>query len=129
MWVRVNVNPLHHRVGDCAIRAISMALDQPWEETYMGVAIKGLEMADMPSGNHIWGAYLKDNGFSRHLVPDTDGIYTVEDFANDHQEGTYILALEGHVVCVKDGNYLDSWDSGHEVPLFYWTKNNEKDVI
>lgn len=81
-------------------------------------------MADMPSGNHIWGAYLKDHGFTRHIVPidKADSIYTVADFAEDHKDGTYILALDGHVVCVKDGDILDSWDSGHEIPLFFWTK-------
>lgn len=98
----------------------------------MGVCLKGLELADMPSGNHVWGQYLKDHGFTRHLAPDdkTDGIYTVEDFAIDHPQGVYILALNGHVVCVKDGNILDTWNSGQEVVLFYWMKTDEerKDV-
>lgn len=120
----LNLNPLHHRTGDCVIRAISAALDQPWKETYMGVSLKGLEMADMPSGNHIWGAYLKDHGFTRHLAPinHDDGVYTVGDFADDHPDGTYILALDGHVVCVKDGVVLDSWNSSDEVPIFYWER-------
>lgn len=120
----LNLNPLHHRVGDCAIRAISKALEQPWEETYMGIALKGLEMADMPSGNHIWGSYLKDHGFTRHIV-EQDGLYTVGDFADDHPEGTYILALDGHVVCVKDGTVFDSWDSTHEIPIFYFTQKED----
>jgi len=35
---------------------------------------------------------------------------------------THILALSGHVVCVMDGDYYDTWDSGGEVPLYYWRK-------
>ena len=44
------------------------------------------------------------------------------DFAAEHPSGTYILALSGHVVCVMDGDYYDTWDSGGEVPLYYWRK-------
>lgn len=118
-----NPNPLHQRVGDCAVRAISKALGQDWDTTYIGLALKGYEMKDLISGNAVWGHYLKDHGFSRHAVPsDYDGLYTVEDFANDHPHGTYVLALDGHVVCVKDGDYFDSWPSGQELPHFYWTR-------
>lgn len=124
-YKQFNNNPKHARVGDCSVRAISKALDRSWEETYIGICLKGLELADMPSGNTVWGHYLKDHGFTRHAVPsDYDGVYTVEDFSNDHPNGTYILALDGHVVCVKDGFYWDSWDSGQEIPHFYWTITN-----
>ena len=33
MWIEYNPNPLGLRVGDCVIRAISKALDMPWEKT------------------------------------------------------------------------------------------------
>lgn len=127
-YVSFNANPLHHRVGDCVIRAISKALDQSWEETYMGIALKGLELADMPSANAVWGAYLREHGFTRHIAPEDhdDGVYTVGDFAIDHQHGTYILAIDGHVVCVKDGVIYDSWDSREEIPVYYWA--NKEDV-
>lgn len=41
---------------------------------------------------------------------------------NGATDGIYVLALQGHVVCVIDGVYYDSWDSGREVPLYYWQK-------
>lgn len=89
----------------------------------MGLAVKGLDMGDLPSANAVWGAYLKERGYSRHVAPldHEDGLYTVDDFARDHPQGTYILAIDGHVVCVRDGMYMDSWDSGHELPAYYWT--------
>jgi len=44
-------------------------------------------------------------------------------FAEEHPEGTYILSMPGrHVVTVVDGAYYDSWDSGEECPVYYWTK-------
>ena len=48
--------------------------------------------------------------------------YTVKDFCKDHPVGTYILATGSHVVTVVDGNYYDTWDSGTEVPIYYWKK-------
>lgn len=123
MFVRKNENPKGKNVGDCTVRAVSLALDQDWDETYMGLALEGFVMGDMPSANAVWGAYLKRKGFHREVVPDHDFYYTVADFANDHAEGTFVLALSGHVVCVKDGNWMDSWDSGHEIPLYYWRKD------
>lgn len=122
-YVRHNENPDGRNVGDCTIRCISRALGQPWEQTYIGLALQGFLMCDMPSANAVWGAYLRSKGFVRQVIPDTcPDCYTVADFAADHPAGTYILALSGHVVCVIDGDWIDTWDSGGEIPLYYWHK-------
>ena len=89
----------------------------------MGVAIQGYMMRDMPSANHVWGAYLRSRCFDRDMIPNScPDCYTVADFAAEHPEGTYILALSGHVVCVQNGDWIDTWDSGGEIPLYYWHK-------
>jgi len=123
MWVKYNPNPHHKNVGDCVVRAISKALNVDWESAYAGLTTIGFMMGDMPSANHVWGAYLRRKGFKKYLVEDK-GIdyYTVEDFCEDNPEGVFVLALSGHVVCVCDGNYYDSWDSGGEIPLYVWSK-------
>lgn len=121
MWKEYNPNPIAARVGDCTIRAISKATGQSWEETYLNLCIYGLMKCDLPSANHVWGAYLKDKGFERSLVDDCGrDCYTVADFAEDHPEGTYILAISGHVVAVHNGDYYDSWNSGSEIPIYFW---------
>lgn len=118
-----NPNPRGSNVGDCTVRAISKAMDQDWQTTYAGLSVAGFMLSDMPSANHVWGSYLRKNGFKKYIVEDR-GVdwYTVEDFCADHPTGTYILALPGHVVCVVDGIYYDSWDSGAEVPLYFWRR-------
>lgn len=126
MWVRYNANPDGRNVGDCTIRAISLALGQSWEQTYVELALEGFMMGDMPSANHVWGAYLRRNGFQRRILPDTcPDCYTVADFAQDHPSGTYLLALDGHVVCLIDGDWYDTWDSGGKIPLYYWTRKDD----
>ena len=118
-----NPNPTGKNVGDCTVRAICKATGKSWDDAYLGIALQGLEMRDMPSANAVWGAYLKKQGFTRHMLPDTcPDCYTAADFAADHPRGTYILALSGHVVCLKDGRLYDSWNSGGENPIYFWQK-------
>ncbi len=119
-----NANPLNNRVGDCTVRAIATALNQDWDTTYIGMCLEGFLMADMPSANNVWGAYLKKKGFKRHHIPDDVHLdYTVIDFCKDNPHGTFVLALASHVVCVIDGYYYDFWKSGNEEPIYYWCKD------
>ena len=123
MWRFCNVNPMSLLVGDCVVRAISLATERDWDTVYLGIATKGYEMKDMPSSNAVWGAYLKHEGFRRYVIPnECPDCYTIEDFCMDHPTGTYILATGTHAVCVKDGDHYDTWDSGREVPVFYFKK-------
>lgn len=123
LWKPYNPNPKLNRVGDCTVRAISKATGKTWEQVYAALTAYGFMRCDMPSANHVWGNYLKSQGFVRDFVDDHgQALYTVEDFCLDHPAGTYILAIDGHVVCVEDGFYYDSWDSGQEIPIYYWQR-------
>ena len=123
MWMAYDPNPTGRRVGDCAVRAVACACEQSWEDAYIGLCLQGYEMGDMPSSNRVWGAYLKKHGFSRRLIDaDCAECYTVEDFCREYPNGVYVLAISGHTVAVRDGCYMDTWDSGDEVPIFYWYK-------
>ena len=126
MYVEFNKNPYKKTVGDCVIRAISTAEDVDWDDTFIDLMLKCFTLKDIPSSNSAWGSYLHDLGYSRHIVPDQcPDCYTIEDFTEDHPEGTYILATGSHVVCVKSGNYFDTWPSGQETVIYYFKKENE----
>ena len=124
MWAEYQPNPTGRSVGDCAVRALAKALEQSWDETYVGLALEGFKRGDLPNADSVWGPYLRAHGFVRRLIPDEcPDCYTVADFAADHPWGTYILSMPGrHVLCVQDGQWHDSWDSGGEVPTYYWEK-------
>ena len=122
-YIYYNPNPFKLSVGDCTIRAISCALNQSWKETYMGLVNQGYQMYDMPSANRVWGQYLKNNGFKKYQIPDTcPECYTIRDFCYDFPYGTYVVGTGEHVVCVYNGNYYDSWDSGNEIPIYYFER-------
>lgn len=122
-YIRFNTNPRNNLVGDCVIRSISILTDQTWDDTYLGITSQGYLMKDMPSSNNVWGEYLKQKGFRRTVIPDTcPSCYTVKDFCFDNPSGKFLLATGSHVIAVVNGDYYDTWDSGEEVPIYYWER-------
>ncbi len=125
-YIFYNPNPSQKMVGDCVIRGVSRVTHQNWDDTYMDICMCGYAMKDMPSSNNVWENYLIKNGFIRTLLPDTcPNCYTVRDFCLDFPHGTYLLATGGHVIAVENGDYYDAWDSGNEVPIYYWKEKED----
>lgn len=120
-FVYYNPNPDKNLVGDCVIRAISKVTNQSWSDVYIGICVQGYIDKDMPSSNAVWGNYLKECGFRRRIIPNTcPDCYTVKQFCKDHSYGVYLLATGTHVIAIENGNYFDTWDSGDEVPIYFW---------
>lgn len=123
MFVFYNPNPLNKMTGDCVVRALCKATGQSWKEVILQLFTYAYNMADLPSSNAVWGSYLKTKGYTRHSIPNTcPDCYTIRDFCKEHPYGTYIVCTGSHAVCVQDGSYFDSWDSGSEVPIFYFRR-------
>lgn len=118
-----NPNPSNLSVGDCTIRAISKLISKDWQQTYLNLVVQGYIMSDLPSANRVWGSYLESLNFERKLIPNTcPNCYTVVDFCREHPIGKFLLATGEHVIAIIDGDYYDSWDSGREVPLYYYER-------
>lgn len=126
-YIKYNPNPIKHNAGDCVIRMMTIAAGENWPESYSRLALKGLEMGDMPSANVVWMQALEDIGFERYNLENTcPNCYTIKQFCEDHPEGLFILGTGTHVVAVVDGKYYDSWDSGEEVPVFFFKYREER---
>ena len=127
MWKKYNPNPAGRSVGDCAVRAVSKALDKTWEEAFAMLAANAFSMADMPSSNSVIASVLRQNGFERSAIENNcPDCYTASDFCTDHPEGVYVLGFGNHICCVVDGVIFDSWDSSAELPQYFWFKKGEK---
>lgn len=123
MWVKFNNNPAGRNVGDCSVRATSVALDTDWETSYRLLADAGFNMCDMPSSNGVWGAILRQNGFYRETIPTScPECYSADDFVNDNPSGIYVLGFGNHVATAIDGIIYDSFDSSGEIPQYFWHK-------
>ena len=124
VWEMYNPSPVGRQVGDCAVRAVAKAIGTDWGKAYAELTLMGFKMGDMPSANSVINAVLKQYGFRRQVVPNTcPDCYSIGDFADDHPNGTYVVATGNHVVTIEDGTIFDSWNSSNEVVLFYWEED------
>ena len=89
-------------------------------------SVSGFLMGNEPVADEVWGSILRQHGFVRKMVPDSCPIcYTVDQFCEDHPEGTFVVKSEEHVATVKDGILYDSWPSQNKVVLYYWYRKEE----
>jgi hypothetical protein len=104
---------------------ICLLENMTWREAFDAVTDICREEYDMPSSDVMWGKFLSRRGYTKHIIPDTcPDCYTVNQFCLDNPDLTGILATGTHVIAVCDGNYFDTWDSGDEIPIYYWRKEN-----
>lgn len=123
MYKYYNPNRVSENTGDCVIRAITKATNQSWDKVYWDLCDIGFIMGDWGNSNKVWNSYLMDCGFIRKVIPNTcPDCYTVKDFCKDNPGGIFILATGSHVVAIVNGNYFDTWDSGNEVPIYYYER-------
>lgn len=109
MFQYYNANPLGRRVNDCTVRAISLALNESWDETYEKLSqfarVRGLMPDDI---------MCIDEFLERHFVQLCGCKYTyqitVGDFIKQHPYGTYLITMNGHITCAKDGKIYDTFD-------------------
>ena len=130
-WANYNPNPVKANGGveDCAVRAISKALDISWEEAYAKLCANGYLMGDMPNSDIVWGSVLRQEGFVREVVPNTcPDCYRMSMFCSDHPSGTYVVKTVGHVATVIDGVLYDSWNSEDTIPIYYWMRKDDSNA-
>lgn len=119
MYKPYNPNPKLRSTGDCTVRATARATGTTWEKALIGMCVESLVCCDMPSSNWVVGEYLKKNGFKKKFLAEPA---TVAEFTECNKKGLFVLCSGTHVVCVENGDYYDSWDSGNEMIIYYWEK-------
>lgn len=121
MYVFENPNGAANRTGDCTIRALCILTGQSWRAVFWQLVPLADEMYMMPNDKPVFKAFLLRHGFRAESLPDTcPDCYTVRDFCKDHPKGKYLLTNGSHAVAVIDGSYYDSFDSGDEVVVYAW---------
>lgn len=124
MYIEYNPNPVGLTTEDCAVRAISKALDVSWDMAYMMLALNGMKMGFLMNNNAVIASVLRSNGFRKANIPNTcPDCFTLEDFVKLNPTGRYVLGTGTHVVAVDGGDFYDAWNSSREVPIYVWYEN------
>lgn len=117
MWIFRNPNPCRILVGDCVIRAVSIACEKDWYTIHKKLCDLSREMCNMPTSNVVWGTYLDSIGCG-YCEPEHP--ITVRQFCLLHPYGSYTIGTGSHAVTVIDGDWYDIWDSGDEYISYYF---------
>ena len=123
-YYQPNKKDLKDEYGDCVIRALCKVTGKEWLEVFDELTPYVREVQANPNAPQVYSKYLEDNGFKWVGIKAKKGSKrpTVQSFAKDHKEGTYILSVAHHIVTVEDGYFYDTWDSGECSLYGYYVK-------
>lgn len=112
-----NVNPEHKEINDCVCRAISLASGMPYEEVEEKLFFSA-KLLDCEKLCVCCYSFLLDDYFKFKRVY-AEGM-TINEFADYHPRGIYIVRVNQHLSCIIDGFIHDIWDCGEEIITDSW---------
>jgi len=123
MFNDTNLNPTGKKVGDCVVRAIAKATRQTWTKVYDDLCQIGREMYAMPNDKKVFAAYLDTIGWQKNKMPrfPDNTRYTLKEFADEYNSGTYIVSIAHHITCISNGVLFDTWNGGYKSVNNYWS--------
>lgn len=119
MWRYHNSNPKKREVNDCVIRAISKAEDRSWDEVYSELSTLAQDQKILLDDMRFVEPYL-DSKYDRVCYKCEGCRMTVGDFIRKNQKGTYLITMQGHITCVKNGTLFDTWDCRDKIIWCSW---------
>lgn len=108
MFQYYNANPLGRNVNDCSVRAISLAEENSWDETYEKLSFFARKQGITFSEIEFIDQYLMEQYESYCFKK--DDFYTVADFLKLKLEGRWLITMSGHITCAIDGICYDTFD-------------------
>ena len=122
MFKKHNENPKGIRTCDCVIRAIATATKQKWDDAYRDLFEFSFNAKLMLNDNKCYALYLQKKGLQCVTIKNPKGSKrpTVKSFTEQNPKGTFILSVANHILAVKDGEYLDTFDCGRKSLYKYW---------
>lgn len=124
-FIKSNPHPTGKKIGDCVIRAISIAENKKWIDIYKNLCDIGAELQDMPNSKTVYEAYLLRNGWSKQKMPRhiSGRRMKLREFADIRGRLTFIANVVKHLTVVEDNTLLDTWDCGDKCIGNYFIKN------
>ena len=114
----LNLQPLGHLEEDCVCRAISFALQMPYEKTQYKLYLIS-ELFECEELCVCCYKHLLDNIFNLERVESFQGL-SIEEFISLNNKGTFIIRVDGHLTACRDGVLMDTWDCRDEIVDIVW---------
>jgi hypothetical protein len=112
-----NINPNGEHRNDCVTRAISLASGMPYAETRKKLrsvaTLFDCERICMSCYKHL----IENVLYCKPL--DCDGM-TVEEFADMHPYGVYLVRMNQHISCIIDNTIYDIFDCREHLLTDAW---------
>lgn len=117
-----NANPYNRKTDDCVFRAISLALFQPWKQTVMEMANLSIQTGYSINSSRTIDDYLKSKGWIKMRQPrkPNNTKYTGKEFVRSFKIDCVANIGGHHIVCIKNGKVVDTWDSTDGCIGNYW---------
>lgn len=109
MYKFYNANPRGRRVNDCTVRAISLATNRSWDETYEELSKFAQAQATMLDEVAYIDEYL-ERRYEKICGCKNRYRITVGEFVEQYPHGTYLITMAGHITCCIDGCIYDTFD-------------------
>lgn len=110
-----NANPRGRHVNDCTVRAISLATNKSWDETYRELSHYAQLLCIMPDDVTYIDEYLEEH--FQKIYECKECRVRIGDFVEHNSLGTFLITMNGHITCVIDGVIYDTFDPSNR---FIW---------
>lgn len=134
-YIKYNANPKGWKTGDCVVRAIAAATQQPWEDAYNDLCEIGRKKCRMPNDTQTYAAYLKQKGFTqeKQLRHSNGNWYTIEEVVEAYPHSILLIHCSHHLTVAIYGTIIDLWNTSYKPAGKFWkldiTENNVSDIM
>lgn len=111
----LNLNPQKREVDDCVVRAIALATQTSWYETYIMLSDLAMKDCVLLNDSNFVEKFLDDN-FTKeqHMCKKC----TIDDISLPN--GVFLITIQGHITCIIDNCVYDTWDCRDEIVWGLW---------
>lgn len=115
MYRYLNKNSHQRFVDDCTVRAISLAENQSWSDTYDKLSDLARSRGMMFNSVEFIEDYL-DYNYKRECHTSK----TVGEFADENQKGIYLVTMPNHITTIINGVIYDTFDCSNRTMRCAW---------
>lgn len=114
--------------ADCSIRALANAISCSWLESFDFLVAKARRDYNVPNDGAGFRKWVIENGAKWNYCRAEKGKtrLTVQQFAEAHPQGRYVIAIASHFTACVDGVVLDAWNPAEKAVVGYYDMSNFK---